>query len=380
MLNSTPLPTRFAPAERAPRELVERQSALFSGAVLTTEVLEAMPEVVTVLNGHRQIVYANRKLLHLLGITQLGAVLGQRPGEVLNCLHAVESDGGCGTTEFCSTCGAVKAILASQAGHANEQECRISQQNGDSLDLRVHATPLDVQGEKFTIFSLSDISGEKRRRVLERVFFHDLLNTAGGIMGFAELIKMSPPEDVLEYTDSIHEVATTLVEEIRAQKTLVAAETNELSVYPEAVSAQQMLQEVMDSYKAHEVAQGKALVLDANCPGVELMTDKTLLKRVLGNLVKNALEASPAGGTVSASCRADANGVEFAVHNVAVMPRNVQLQVFQRSFSTKGAGRGVGTYSIKLLTERYLKGKVRFTSAEGEGTTFYAWYPLELEG
>lgn len=379
MLTTTPLPTRFSPAERGSREMIDRQAAMFFDAVLTTEVLEAMPEVVTVLNGYRQIVYANRKLLDMLGITHMTTVLGQRPGEVLSCAHAAESDGGCGTTEFCSTCGAVKAILVSQAGQANMQECRITRVNGDALDLRVYATPLEVKGEQFTVFSVLDISAENRRQVLERVFFHDLLNTAGGIMGFAELIKMSPPADVLEYTDSIHDVATTLVEEIRAQKTLVAAETNELSVSPEVVSVQQILQEVMDSYKAHEVAQGKTLVNNAECPPVEMVTDKSLLKRVLGNLLKNALEASPAGGTVSTGCRMDGDGVEFQVHNETVMPRDVQLQVFQRSFSTKGAGRGVGTYSIKLLTERYLKGKVRFTSAEGEGTTFYARYPLVLE-
>jgi sensor histidine kinase regulating citrate/malate metabolism len=55
------------------------------------------------------------------------------------------------------------------------------------------------------------------------------------------------------------------------------------------------------------------------------------------------------------------------------MPPEVQLQIFQRSFSTKGKGRGVGTYSMKLLTERYLGGKLAFTSAAGEGTTFTAW-------
>jgi sensor histidine kinase regulating citrate/malate metabolism len=58
------------------------------------------------------------------------------------------------------------------------------------------------------------------------------------------------------------------------------------------------------------------------------------------------------------------------------MPRNVQLQVFQRSFSTKGADRGLGTYSIKLLTERYLNGKVWFTTSPEGGTTFTCQYPL----
>ena len=61
----------------------------------------------------------------------------------------------------------------------------------------------------------------------------------------------------------------------------------------------------------------------------------------------------------------------FTVHNDQVMPDEIQLQVFQRSFTTKGQpGRGVGTYSMKLFGERYLAGKVSFTSREPEGTTF----------
>ena len=58
------------------------------------------------------------------------------------------------------------------------------------------------------------------------------------------------------------------------------------------------------------------------------------------------------------------------------MPEAVKLQVFRRSFSTKaGAGRGVGTYSARLLTERYLGGALRFRSEDGEGTTFVVTLP-----
>ncbi len=38
--------------------------------------------------------------------------------------------------------------------------------------------------------------------------------------------------------------------------------------------------------------------------------------------------------------------------------------------------RGLGTYSVKLLTERYLGGAVTFTSTQEEGTTFRVCYPL----
>ena len=61
------------------------------------------------------------------------------------------------------------------------------------------------------------------------------------------------------------------------------------------------------------------------------------------------------------------------------MPRPVQLQVFQRSFSTKGAGRGLGTYSIKLFSERFMRGRVFFTSTPEAGTTFTAAYPVEWQ-
>ncbi len=101
-----------------------------------------------------------------------------------------------------------------------------------------------------------------------------------------------------------------------------------------------------------------------------IRTDRTLLRRVLGNLIKNALEASAPGETVTVGF--DARPLPtFSVHNSSTMPEAVRLQVFQRSFSTKAqVGRGLGTYSVKLLTERYLGGTVRFCSEEGSGTTF----------
>jgi sensor histidine kinase regulating citrate/malate metabolism len=60
------------------------------------------------------------------------------------------------------------------------------------------------------------------------------------------------------------------------------------------------------------------------------------------------------------------------------MPEDVQLQVFKRSFTTKGKGRGLGTYGVKLLNERCLKGEVGFESSKGRGTTFFARYPTKI--
>ena len=52
------------------------------------------------------------------------------------------------------------------------------------------------------------------------------------------------------------------------------------------------------------------------------------------------------------------------------------MQIFKRSFSTKGKGRGLGTYSVRLLAENYLKGKAGFISNEKEGTIFFVDLPV----
>ena len=58
------------------------------------------------------------------------------------------------------------------------------------------------------------------------------------------------------------------------------------------------------------------------------------------------------------------------------MSELVQRQVFNRSFTTKGKGRGLGSYAMKLLGERYLQGKVSFTTDPEEGTTFRIELPV----
>jgi CheY-like chemotaxis protein len=61
------------------------------------------------------------------------------------------------------------------------------------------------------------------------------------------------------------------------------------------------------------------------------------------------------------------------------MPLAVQERIFLRSFSTKSRqGRGLGTYSMKLLGEQYLGGKVSFISNEQSGTVFHFDVPLRL--
>jgi signal transduction histidine kinase len=92
-------------------------------------------------------------------------------------------------------------------------------------------------------------------------------------------------------------------------------------------------------------------------------------------MLKNALEATDFGGTVRAGCFGVDGYAVFEVRNDRVMSEETRLQIFKRFYSTKGRGRGVGTYSIKLLTENYLGGRAWFESDERVGTVFRVAIP-----
>jgi signal transduction histidine kinase len=374
------LPTQFAPAERASRAaILEQARQILSMAPSQRTILDAVPSLVLILNNHRQIVLANRSAQETVNRPE-AELLGMRPGEALTCVHADEEDGGCGTTLFCSACGAVRAILASQRGLANAEECRIVRKGtAESLDLRVWATPLHLSDEIYTIFSVQDIGDEKRRRALERIFFHDILNTVAGVSASAQLIRNAHVDALQDIPQMLNALTDRLIDEILSQRQLLDAENSELALALGPIDIPDLLYSLVRTCSQRSIAQDRYLRVVQPESYLPLITDATLLRRVLDNMLKNALEATPPGGTVTLGCQRHAMAVEFWVHNAADMPRDVQYQIFQRSFSTKGNGRGLGTYSIKLLSERYLQGHVSFESSAEAGTTFRAIFPLTME-
>lgn len=159
--------TFFAPATRLSEEVVRAQAAILADIPSAKTILDACPIPAAIINGYRQIVFSNRALAALVGNGH--ACLGQRLGEVLNCIHSRERSGGCGTTESCRNCGAVSAQLEAIAGRHGTRECCISTQTGGdagSMELRISASPFLVAGERFVLLHAEDIHRQERRRPL----------------------------------------------------------------------------------------------------------------------------------------------------------------------------------------------------------------------
>ncbi len=358
---------------------IQQQANLFKNRLYLGPFLNAVPQVFLILNPKGQIVFSNRPVADVLGLEWGDAICSFRPGDVLKCAHAL-GNGGCGTMESCRLCGAANALFTSRIQGETVRECRIIQkETGNALDLRVWATPYWVNDEQFIFLVITDISHEKRRKALERIFFHDILNTAGALLGFCQLMQEADSSQIDRFRERISCLTEKIIHEIKSQRELLAAENNDLTLQPSPHRSKEFLLEIVDMYKNQDEWRNRDLRIDPEAADVVFTNDCTLLGRVLSNMMKNALEASTLQQTVTLGCEAAGERIAFWIHNPNFMPRDVQLQVFQRSFSTKDPDRGLGTYSMKLLSERYLGGQVTFETHLETGTRFIATYPLHVK-
>lgn len=111
-----------------------------------------------VLNRHRQVVYLGSDIEQLFEKPK-DEILGKRPGEIFNCMHSDETEGGCNTTKFCSKCRALYAIIKSQSGgEIIKEKCRIISKDGFIIDMHTLTSGYNFKDKDYAIFSVLDIS------------------------------------------------------------------------------------------------------------------------------------------------------------------------------------------------------------------------------
>ncbi len=103
-----------------------------------------------------------------------------------------------------------------------------------------------------------------------------------------------------------------------------------------------------------------------------------MLKRILANLVNNAIQAMPNGGKLTLqACRRNSFFTLSVKDTGFGIPEDVKPKLFTPLFTTKARGQGFGLAVVKRMTEA-LDGTVTFESELGKGTTFTLSFPLEL--
>lgn len=340
------------------------------------EVLNSLPYQILILNKRKEVVFGNNAFAAAFGIEDIEVAFGLKPGDALQCENIHKGLCGCGSAEDCQFCGlnsTFQKILVSQTDEKGSGQLAY-RKNGEMqiLQFDVVASVLNTDDETYYLFSLFDTSKEMENESFQRLFFHDILNISGSLQGLFNLLIKKP--EYLQNPDLIkmaYNLCLQLSDEILKQKEILYAEKGELIVDLSRCNSLHFMKEVKDSLVQNKVAEGKNITIDLNSPVFSFMTDKTLLFRVMNNMLKNALEAEKKGANVILGCSKTSETVVFYVNNPAYISSSIRPYIFRKTFSTKGKGRGLGTYSIKLIGEQLLNGKVWFTSSENEGTKFY---------
>jgi signal transduction histidine kinase len=177
--------------------------------------------------------------------------------------------------------------------------------------------------------------------------------------------------DLRKMVKPLQLMVSRLSKEVKIERTLAGRDMRSYRPQLQMVQVPEVVEEIRSVFFSHPVAEGKRLAVSAPIRDLQIRTDPALLARVLINMIKNAFEATEGGDEVRLQIRPTNGSLSFDVWNRQPIPEAVALRIFKRHFSTKAEeGRGFGTYSMKLIGEELLGGKVYFSSTAEEGTVF----------
>ncbi len=368
----------FSPHNRSTEELIRMESELIKKTNLFTNVFNSFQDYIIIMNADLEIIFTNQSLIKFSGLKDSAEIIGKRICEVVECTQPEEKVINYNNITLCNNCSITKSILKSlNEGITVQTESTLKLKNDNIVDFQVTSSPFTAEEKKFVICSLRNITEDNRKKSIMRIFIHDILNSAGALQQCLNLMDLHNLTEASEILLLSRNISDNLIDEITSQRLLLEAENNEYEPNITIFDSCDILNMVIDKSTSNFIAGNKEVKITKS-EHVTISSDKTILSRVVFNLFKNALEATNPGGTIELSCIKRGSEIEYVVKGDNVIPPDIQPLIFSRTFSTKGKGRGIGTYSIKLLTDKYLKGRISFESNEKIGTVFHAVYPVSL--
>ena len=167
--------TYYASPERTDKIHLQKEFDQINNNPVMDTLLKSVGGLLAILDQNRQILSVNRSLADVLHIEDIEEVLGLRPGEALNCRFADCEPGGCGTSQFCSSCGAAVAIVTSLGTERTvERNCYLQLGEGKSavnLAFQVRAHPVKSGGSTYVLLFMQDITRQEQRASWNALFF-----------------------------------------------------------------------------------------------------------------------------------------------------------------------------------------------------------------
>jgi signal transduction histidine kinase len=222
---------------------------------------------------------------------------------------------------------------------------------------------------------------EQAKASLTGMIVHDLKGPLGGILAVTQLaLRKAAGAPTDRHFAQIQRSAQDLMRMIENLLEIDQMQEGRLELRLEPVAVDGLLAECVAEYRAAAEIAGMTVAVDIE-PGVPvLMTDRWLLRRVLNNLVVNAIRHS-AAGAVTLGARLVNEHLAIRIRDTGRgIPPEEQAALFERARRKHGAHRedtGLGLVFCKMACER-MGGTIAIESAPGSGTTFVISLPAEV--
>ena len=272
--------------------------------------------------------------------------------------------------------------------------------DGRRIPVEIRAQSFTFQGREAVFSTVRDISdrklAEQRLRDAQRLraeaeklatagqmaarIAHEINNPLAGIKNGFRLIRDAvpadhPDRDMVERIEREVDRIAHVVREMYQSYTARKQRTGACRVGEAVADVVSMLEPLC---RQHEVTIDRQPVL----PELVVQVAEGSLHQLLYNVMANAIEASPPGGTVNISCELADSYVKISIHDQGPgIPAKDQQRLFEPFFTSKRDGStrglGLGLWIVKSIADS-LAGKIEFTSQSGQGTCFYLYLPASI--
>jgi signal transduction histidine kinase/CheY-like chemotaxis protein len=217
----------------------------------------------------------------------------------------------------------------------------------------------------------------RAREEVERIARHDLKTPLNSIVAVPRLLRERRTLDAREeeLLGMVEGASYRMLDMVNLSIDLYHMERGDYRFSPRSVDLAALVETVWREVRAHADTKRLQLRVRGERAAALAWGEPLLCYSILANLLKNAVEASPDGGTVGVTLARRGERVALEVHNDGVVPPSVRGRFFEK-YATHGkaGGAGLGTYSARLMS-RVQRGELEMRTGEGAGTALALTLP-----
>jgi PAS domain S-box-containing protein len=277
-------------------------------------------------------------------------------------------------------------------GNRIERVYRLPDGRPQPVQLSVHSIPGE-DGEPALLLALIEDTSEERRMQQQLVqsgklaaigelaagVAHEINNPLFAILGLTEFLvkEAEPGSKAMQRLELIQQTGLEIKEIVRALLDFARENAEERHLVP----LEEVVQATVDLVRRTNAHKGVELVDSYDASGVQVVASPNQLKQIFLNLIANARQAMPNGGTVKIDVRRDGAWVLATVSDDGPgMEPTVLERIFEPFFTTKRVTGGTGLgLSVSLGIAEAHGGSLTASSEPGRGATFTLRLPISAE-